>query len=60
MEEKKDPNEWSKKNMLFVRAKYKSEFVLEFKEACKKLGVTQSDVFREAMQETVKKANSIK
>ncbi|MFQ9923801.1 MAG: hypothetical protein ACLRVU_09815 [Beduini sp.] len=56
MEEKKDPNDWSKKNMLFVRAKYKSDFVDEFKAACKQLGITQSDVFREAMKKTIQNA----
>lgn len=60
MEEKKDPNAWSKKNMLFVRAKYKKEFVLEFREACEVLGITQSDVFREAMKETIKKSKNPK
>lgn len=48
--------EWSKKNMLFVRAQYKREFVLEFREACKQLGISQSQVFREAMEATIKKA----
>lgn len=56
MQEKKDTNAWSKENMLFVRAKYKKEFVLEFREACDILGITQSDVFREAMKETIKKS----
>lgn len=54
---------YDKKNMAFVNAKYKKEFVYEFKEACKTLGITQSEVFREAMIETiekVKKPNSKK
>lgn len=42
--------------MAFVNAKYKKEFVYEFKEACKTLGITQSEVFREAMIETIEKA----
>lgn len=49
--------EWSKKNMKFISAKYKNEFVDEFKEACNKLGLKQSDVFRKAMQEVIEKAN---
>lgn len=51
--------EWSKKNMLFVRGQYKKEFVLEFKAACKKLGVSQSEVIRAAMEETIRKAEEI-
>ena len=47
---------YDKKNMAFVNAKYKKEFVQEFKEACKSLGITQSEVFREAMIETIEKA----
>ena len=35
------------------------EFVDEFKEACKKLGIKQSDVFRKAMQDMIEKANNI-
>lgn len=47
---------WDKENMLFVTAKYKKDFVLKFKSACKKLGVSQSEVIRHAMEETIKKA----
>ena len=51
---------WSKENMKFVQAKFKKELVDEFKEACKMLGVTQSSVIREAVEETIEKAkNSI-
>ncbi len=48
--------EWKKKNMKQVKATYKTEFVDEFKEACSKLGIKQSDVFRKAMQEVIDKA----
>ena len=51
--------EWQKENMKQVKASYKTEFVDEFKEACKKLGIKQSDVIRKAMQDTIKKANNI-
>ena len=47
---------YDKKNMAFVNAKYKKEFVQEFKEACKSLGITQSEVFREAMIKTIERA----
>ena len=42
--------------MAFVNAKYKKEFVQEFKSACKSLGISQSEVFREAMIETIEKS----
>lgn len=51
--------EWQKENMKQVKASYKTEFVDEFKEACKKLGIKQSDVFRKAMQDTIKKAKNV-
>lgn len=51
--------EWQKENMKQVKASYKTEFVDEFKEACKKLGIKQSDVIRKAMQDTIEKANNI-
>lgn len=54
-DQQKYMQEWSKKNMTFVTARYKNEFVQEFKEACKALGLTQSEVIRKAMQETIDK-----
>ena len=48
--------EWDKKNMKLAGARFKKEFVDEFKEACSKLGIKQSDVFRKAMQEVIDKA----
>lgn len=47
---------WDKQNMKFVRGKYKKEFVDEFKAACDRLGITQSEVIRLAMQQTIEKA----
>ena len=49
-------NGWKKNNMKQVSAGYKTEFVEEFKVSCQKLGISQSDVFREAMQATIEKA----
>lgn len=48
--------EWKKKNMKQIKVTYKNDFVEEFKEACKRLGITQSDVIRQAMQDTIDKA----
>lgn len=50
--------EWKKKNMKQVKATYKTEFVDEFKAACDKLSLKQSDVFRKAMQEIIDQAKS--
>lgn len=47
---------WKKQNMLKVSASYKKEFVTEFREACEKLGLKQSDVFRDAMTAIIEKA----
>ena len=48
--------DWSKQNMSYVGAKYKKDFVQEFKEACTKLGTSQSKVFKQAMQEIINEA----
>jgi len=54
--QKKYQQQWEKQNMKTVHGRYKTEFVEEFKVACKQLGITQSKVIREAMEETIKKA----
>ena len=50
--------EWRSKNMMRVSATYKNEFVLSFREACQKLGISQAEVIRNAMQETIYKAEN--
>jgi len=47
---------YQKAKMTIVSARFKNEFVEEFKEACAKLGITQSEVIREAMNKTIKKS----
>ena len=49
-------HEWNKEHMMTVRAAYSSGFVKEFKEACTILNISQSSVFREAMIQTIEKA----
>lgn len=51
-------NEWIKQNMKQVGSAYKIDFVDQFKAACKKLGISQSEIFRKAMQEVIEKAES--
>ncbi len=46
---------WRAENMMRVSATYKNDFVLKFREACKELGVSQSEVIRKAMKETIEK-----
>ncbi len=48
--------QWTKENMTAVTGRYKKEFVQEFKEACAFLGVKQSQVIKQAMQEVIDKA----
>ena len=48
---------WRSKNMMRVSATYKNKFVLAFREACQKLGISQAEVIRNAMQEMIDKAN---
>lgn len=49
---------WRSKNMMRVSATYKNEFVLAFREACQKLDISQAEVIRNAMQETICKAKN--
>lgn len=49
-------SEWSKKNLTTISARYKPDFVKEFKQACKTLGVSQSEIIRTAMLETIEQA----
>ena len=48
--------QWQKENMKSISLKYNTEFVEAFRDACKKLGVKQSEVIRQAMIETIEKA----
>lgn len=50
-DQKEYVKQWTKSNMKTVSVSYKTEFVTEFREACEKLGIKQSAVFREAMEQ---------
>lgn len=52
--------EWRKENMKAVRASFKNDFVDQFKDACKILGISQADAIREAMYNTIQKADEIR
>ena len=47
---------YDRANMVSVSARYKKDFVEEFRNACKNLGIKQSDVIRQAMEETISKS----
>ena len=51
---------WDKENMGVVKASFKKDFVTEFKDACKTLGIKQSDAIREMMQTIINKAREQK
>ncbi len=52
--------EWQKEKMSAITVKYKKEFVTEFKKACQVLGISQSDVIRQAMTQTIERAQKKK
>lgn len=55
-DQKKYIRSWQKENMKDIKVRYKNEFVESFKTACKILGVSQSQIIKEAMEETIRKA----
>ena len=48
--------DWQKENMKQVKASYKKDFVLEFREALEKLNLKQSDVLRQAMHDIIEES----
>jgi metal-responsive CopG/Arc/MetJ family transcriptional regulator len=58
-DQSKYQNDWNKKNMKRVSADYKSDFVDEFKASCKVLDLSQSEVIRDAMQQTIERAKAV-
>lgn len=47
---------YAKKNIKKLSCSFNKEFVDQFRDACKSLDITQSDVIRQVMQETIDKA----
>lgn len=56
--QKKYNAKWRAENMMRVSATYKNEFVLAFREACQKLGISQAEVIRNAMQDAIDHAKN--
>ena len=52
----KRQNEWISSHLAAISVRYKPELVTAFRDACKKLGVSQSEVIRDAMETTIRKA----
>ena len=48
---------WQKENMKVISVRYNKDFVEQFKEACQTMGVSQSSVIREAMENLIEQAN---
>ena len=51
-------NTWGKENLGTVTAKFKKDFVTDFKEACAKMNIKQSDVIRKAMHQIIDESKS--
>ena len=51
--------QWSKDNMSCINVRYTTSFVLEFRDALKKLGLKQSHVIKQVMQEVIDKAKEV-
>lgn len=47
---------YRKEKLMIVKASFKKDFALEFKSACKKLGITQAEVIKNAMEEIIEEA----
>lgn len=56
MKKETPQQKYDKTNMLGMTTKYKKEFVNEYKEALKKLELKHSDLVRDLMKKTIKKA----
>lgn len=56
----KAQSKYRKEKLMAINGAYKTDFVLEFKEACKILGIAQSQVIKKAMEETIANAREIK
>lgn len=49
----KQQNTWINERYVTIGTKMPKEFVQQFKDACKVLGVSQSEVFKKAMENTI-------
>lgn len=45
--------QWQKENMASISLRYKKDFVYEFRNACQHLNISQSEVFRQTMNEVI-------
>jgi hypothetical protein len=48
--------QWRKEKLSLIGASFDKAFAEEFRSACRKLDVKQAEVIRNAMKETIKKA----
>lgn len=52
--------DWQKENMKNVSVKFNIDYIEQFKSACKILKVSQREVFKNAIDETIAKAKKLK
>ena len=52
-------DKYNKEKMTIISARFKNAFADEFKQACKTLGISQADVIRDAMNQTIEKAKAM-
>ncbi len=55
----KPQDKYNKEKMTIISARFQNDFANEFKQACKNLGISQADVIRDAMNQTIEKANAL-
>lgn len=52
----KRQNDWINERYITIGTKQPRDLVAEFKEACKKVGISQSEVFKKAMLEVIEES----
>lgn len=52
--------DWQNKNMKTITVRYNIDYIDRFKQSCKVLKVSQREIFKNAMDETIAKAKKLK
>lgn len=52
-------DKYNKEKMTIISARFQNDFANEFKQACKSLCISQADVIRDAMNQTIEKAKAM-
>lgn len=59
-DQKKYLSDWQKENMKTITVRFNIDYIDQFKQSCKVLKVSQREVFKNAMDETIAKAKKLK